>query len=79
MVNGYLVPKTIANNADAMTVAQSALPDVTYATLKVNVQPASDVGMPAAPKSSGGSGGSGGGDDSSGGSEKKPATKKKPS
>jgi len=83
MVNGYLVPKTIANNADPMTIAQSALPGVTYATLKVNVQPASDVGMPAAPKSNGGgaggSGGSGGGDESSPKTEKKAETKKKPS
>jgi hypothetical protein len=50
MLNGYLVPKTIANNADPMTVAQSALPNVTYATLKVSVQPAADVALPATPK-----------------------------
>jgi hypothetical protein len=48
MVNGYLVPKTIANNADPMTVAQSALPGITYATLKVNVQSANDVAVPSA-------------------------------
>jgi hypothetical protein len=50
MLNGYLVPKTIANNADPMTVAQSAIPNVTYATLKVSVQPAADVALPATPK-----------------------------
>jgi hypothetical protein len=50
MMNGYLVPKTIANNADPMTVAQSAIPNVTYATLKVSVQPATDVALPATHK-----------------------------
>jgi len=50
MLNGYLVPKSIANNADPMTVAQSAIPNVTYATLKVSVQPATDVALPATPK-----------------------------
>jgi len=50
MVNGYLVPKTIANNADPLTVAQSSIPNVTYATLKVSVQPASDIALPATPK-----------------------------
>jgi len=75
MLNGYLVPKTIANNADPMTVAQSALPGVTYATLKVSVQPAADVALPAAPRSgeAAGSGGKSGGSE-----EKKPAPKKKP-
>ena len=52
MLNGYLVPKSIPNNADPVTVAQSALPGVTYATLKVSVQPAADVALPAAPKKS---------------------------
>jgi hypothetical protein len=50
LLNGYLVPKTIANNADPMTVAQSAIPNVTYATLKVSVQPATDVALPATRK-----------------------------
>jgi hypothetical protein len=81
MLNGYLVPKTIANNADPMTVAQAALPGVTYATIKVSVQPASDVSMPATQKSKESGGGGGGG--SEGGSsestaKKAPATKKKP-
>jgi hypothetical protein len=77
MLNGYLVPKSIANNADPMEVAKSALPNVTYATLKVSVQPASEVAMPAPakPRDSGGSGG-GGGDDDDAGTKK---TKKKPS
>jgi hypothetical protein len=52
MMNGYLVPKSIPNNADPETVAQSALPGVTYATLKVSVQPATDVALPVAPKNS---------------------------
>lgn len=52
MMNGYLVPKTMANNADPTTVAQNALPGVTYATLKVSVQPATDVALPSAPKAS---------------------------
>jgi hypothetical protein len=52
MMNGYLVPKSIPSNADPVTVAQSALPAVTYATLKVSVQAASDVALPAAPKNS---------------------------
>jgi hypothetical protein len=52
MMNGYLVPKSIPSNADPVTVAQSALPGVTYATLKVSVQPATDVALPAAPKNS---------------------------
>jgi hypothetical protein len=77
MLNGYLVPKSIANNADPMEVAKSALPNVTYATLKVSVQPASEVAMPAPakPRDSGGSGG-GGGDNDDAGTKK---TKKKPS
>jgi hypothetical protein len=75
MVNGYLVPKSIANNADPLTVAQSALPGVTYATLKVSVQPASDVALPATPAIKGPSGG--GGDSSDSPAAK--ATKKKPS
>jgi hypothetical protein len=75
MLNGYLVPKSIANNADPTTVAQSALPGVTYATLKVSVQPATDVALPATPKSAGSpeKGDSGGSD------SKKANPKKKPS
>jgi hypothetical protein len=78
MLNGYLVPKSIANNADPTTVAQSALPGVTYATLKVSVQPATDVALPAAPKSAGSpeKGDSGGGDSKD---SKKAPPKKKPS
>lgn len=57
LLNGYLVPKSIAKNADPTTVAQSALPGVTYATLKVSVQPATDVALPAVPKSASSSGG----------------------
>jgi hypothetical protein len=75
MLSGYLVPKTIANNADPMTVAQSALPGVTYATLKVSVQPAADVALQSAPK---GSEAAGSGGKSDGSVEKKPAPKKKP-
>jgi len=52
MLNGYLVPKSMANNADPLEVAKSALPGITYATLKVSVQPASDVAIPATKKSS---------------------------
>lgn len=51
MLNGYLVPKTIADNADPTVVAQSAIPNVTYATIKVSVQPATDVALPASPRS----------------------------
>jgi hypothetical protein len=72
LLNGYLVPKSIAKNADPTTVAQSALPGVTYATLKVSVQPAADVALPAAPKNA--ASGRGGGqseDDSSQGAAKK--------
>src|SRR5580698_555584 len=43
LINGYLVPKTIAANEDPEVVAKNALPDVTYATIKVSVQPAADV------------------------------------
>jgi hypothetical protein len=50
MLNGYLVPKTIANNADPLTVAKAALPGVTYATLKVSVQSATDEAVPTTPK-----------------------------
>jgi hypothetical protein len=73
MLNGYLVPKSIPNNADPVTVAQSALPGVTYATLKVSVQPATDVALPAEPKKSeqGEKSGSSGGDDKKSGSSKK--------
>jgi hypothetical protein len=75
MLNGYLVPKTIPNSADPMTVAQSALPNVTYATLKVSVQPATDVALPATQKSREPAGGGGAPAESA---DKKPATKKKP-
>jgi hypothetical protein len=73
MLNGYLVPKSIPNNADPVTVAQSALPGVTYATLKVSVQPATDVALPAEPKKSeqGEKSGSPGGDDKKSGASKK--------
>ncbi len=77
MLNGYLVPKSIANNADPMTIAQNALPGVTYATLKVSVQPATDMALPATQKS----GNSGGGHSEEGTPEstnKKTPTKKKP-
>lgn len=78
MLNGYLVPKSISNNADPTTVAQSALPGVTYATLKVSVQPAADVALPPAQKSGGSpeKGDSGGGDSKD---SKKAPPKKKPS
>ncbi|MGD0629682.1 MAG: hypothetical protein ABR987_10025 [Terracidiphilus sp.] len=87
LLNGYLVPKSIAKNADPTIVAQSALPGVTYATLKVSVQPATDVALPPALKSSSSSGGDGGksDDSSSEGAAKKsdksekPPAKKKPS
>jgi hypothetical protein len=62
LINGYLVPKTIAANEDPEVVAKNVLPDVTYATLKVSVQPATDVTVPdpgkAKPSASGGGGGS---------------------
>ena len=73
MVNGYLVPKSIANNADPMTVAQSALPGITYATLKVSVQQANDSAIPGASKSA--ASGAGSDDDSP---IKTTAAKKKP-
>jgi hypothetical protein len=76
MLNGYLVPKSIPDNADPLEVAKSALPGVTYATLKVSVQPASEVALPTTPKPKDDSGGGGGGDDDA---DKKPKTKKKPS
>jgi hypothetical protein len=77
MLNGYLVPKTIANNADPMTIAQSALPGVTYATLKVSVQPATDMALPAKQKS-GNSGGGHSEEEPSESTNKKTPTKKKP-
>jgi hypothetical protein len=46
MLNGYLVPKDLAANMDPTTAAKAALPNVTYATLKVNVAPATDVTVP---------------------------------
>ena len=46
MLNGYLVPKDLAANADPTTAAKAALPDVTYATLKVSVAPAEGVTVP---------------------------------
>jgi hypothetical protein len=46
MLNGYLVPKDLAASADPTTAAKSSLPDVTYATLKVSVAPATDVTVP---------------------------------
>jgi hypothetical protein len=81
MLNGYLVPKTIANNADPMTVAQAALPGVTYATLKVSVQSAADVSMPTTQKSAehgGGGGGEGEGGSKEGSGKKTNPPKKKP-
>jgi hypothetical protein len=75
MLNGYLVPKAIANNADPITVAQSALPNVTYATLKVSVQPATDAALPAEPKSQGAPAKNDSGDSET----KKAVAKKKPS
>jgi hypothetical protein len=46
MLNGYLVPKDLAASADPTTAAKSALPDVTYATLKVSVTPAQASAVP---------------------------------
>jgi hypothetical protein len=46
ILNGYLVPKDLAANADPTTAAKAALPDVTYATLKVSVAPAEGVSAP---------------------------------
>lgn len=46
MLNGYLLPKDLAANADPTTAAKAALPDVTYATLKVSVAPAEGVTVP---------------------------------
>jgi hypothetical protein len=46
MLNGYLVPKDLAASADPTTAAKAALPDVTYATLKVSVAPAEGVTVP---------------------------------
>jgi uncharacterized membrane protein YgcG len=46
MLNGYLVPKDLAANMDPTTAAKAALPNVTYATLKVSVAPATDVTVP---------------------------------
>jgi hypothetical protein len=46
MLNGYLVPKDLAASADPTTAAKAALPNVTYATLKVSVAPAADVTVP---------------------------------
>jgi hypothetical protein len=80
MMNGYLVPKSIPDSADPLDVAKSALPGITYASLKVSVQPASEVALPSPSKpkdDSGGGGGGGGGDDDD--ASKKPKTKKKPS
>ena len=83
MLNGYLVPTSIPDSADPMEVAKSALPGITYATLKVSVQPASEVALPSPskPKDDSGKGGGGGGDDDDddAAAAKKPKTKKKPS
>ena len=49
IVNGYLVPKDLAANADPTAVAKTALPNVTYATLKVSVQPAQGVAVSQVP------------------------------
>jgi hypothetical protein len=49
MLNGYLVPKDLAASADPTTAAKAALPDVTYATLKVSVAPATNVTVPQVP------------------------------
>jgi hypothetical protein len=76
MLNGYLVPRNSPNNADPLEVAKSALPNITYATLKVSVQPASDVTMPAPAKSRDASG-EGGSDSTDDAAPKK--TSKKPS
>jgi hypothetical protein len=67
LINGYLVPKTIAANEDPEVVAKNALSDVTYATIKVSVQPAADVTVPdpGRSRSSASGGGGGGGSDSS--------------
>ena len=46
MLNGYLVPKDLAASADPTTAAKAALPNVTYATLKVSVAPAEEVTVP---------------------------------
>jgi hypothetical protein len=46
MLNGYLVPKDLAASADPTTAAKAALPNVTYATLKVSVAPAQEVTVP---------------------------------
>jgi hypothetical protein len=81
MLNGYLVPTSIPDSADPMEVAKSALPGITYATLKVSVQPASEVAMPSPskPREDSGGGGGGGGSDDEDDAAKKPKTKKKPS
>jgi hypothetical protein len=50
--NGSLAPKSIPSNAHPVTVAESALPEVTSATLKGSVQPAPEVALPAAQKNS---------------------------
>jgi hypothetical protein len=47
IINGYLVPKDLPSNADPTTAARTALPNVTYATLKVSVAPAEGVTVPA--------------------------------
>jgi hypothetical protein len=49
MLNGYLVPKDLPANADPATAAKAALPDVTYATLKVSVAPAEGVAVRPVP------------------------------
>jgi hypothetical protein len=43
MVSGYLIPKDTPDHIDPEQVAKTAIPDVTYATLKVSVDPAADV------------------------------------
>ena len=48
--NGSLAPKSIPSNAHPVTVAESALPEVTYAALKMSVQPGPEVALPAAQK-----------------------------
>jgi hypothetical protein len=67
LVQGYLVRKDADPNLPLQTRAESAVPGISYASMRVSISP---LDASSSGKSSGGgkSGGSGGGDSSSGGS-----------
>jgi hypothetical protein len=57
LVDGYLVPKSLGEKEDPQTAAKAYLPTVTYATLKITVQEASNVATAETPKGAPSAGG----------------------